>query len=235
MTRAGIHQPNFFPWLGFFNRIYKSDVFIFFDHVQKPGGRSWISRVKVRQKNNAVWMTAPIKKSGNSNQKINEVEFLNSSSEIFLSINRKLTDYYKGSSYLSQILKILESGFVETAYLSEFNISMIKTLSTHLNLNTEFERSSDKFSGPNELFKSEMILETCKRFDVTEFVSGSFAFNNLIDLQDFHANNVKVTDQNFVNPDYTLGSEKPFIEGLSIIDCLVLFGVNRTREILAEA
>ena len=235
MTRAGIHQPNFFPWLGFFNRIYKSDVFIFFDHVQKPGGRSWISRVRVRKNDEAVWMTAPIKKSGNSSQKINEVEFLNSSSEIFLSINRKLTDYYKGSAHLKNVLKILELGFVETANLSDFNISMIKVLSTHLNLNTEFKRSSEKFFGPNELFKSKMILETCKRFNITEFVSGSFAYDNLIDLQDFRTNGVNITHQNFLNPEYTLGSEKSSIEGLSIIDCLILFGVEHTRKILVEA
>ena len=31
---VSIHQPNYLPWLGFFNKIKQSDLFILFDDVQ---------------------------------------------------------------------------------------------------------------------------------------------------------------------------------------------------------
>ena len=29
-----IHQPNYIPWLGYFYKIYESDIFVFLDDVQ---------------------------------------------------------------------------------------------------------------------------------------------------------------------------------------------------------
>jgi hypothetical protein len=41
---VGVHQPNYLPWLGYFHKLALCDVFVFFDHVQMPGGKSFVSR-----------------------------------------------------------------------------------------------------------------------------------------------------------------------------------------------
>ena len=59
-----IHQPNYIPWIGYFEKIFLSDIFIFFDNVQMPKNKSFVSRSKLVNQNNAFWLTIPVKKKG---------------------------------------------------------------------------------------------------------------------------------------------------------------------------
>ena len=42
-----IHQPNYLPWLGFFNKVSQSDVYVVFDDVQYPMGKDFHNRNQI--------------------------------------------------------------------------------------------------------------------------------------------------------------------------------------------
>jgi hypothetical protein len=60
---VAIHQPNFLPWLGFFDKLRRADVFVLLDTVPFPN-RSRINRVQVLVGDKPHWLTVPIRRSG---------------------------------------------------------------------------------------------------------------------------------------------------------------------------
>jgi len=70
-----ISQPMFLPWIGLFEQIALSDVYIHYDDVQMPIGRSFMSRVQIKSPQGQVWLTAKINRRSSS-KLINAVNYL---------------------------------------------------------------------------------------------------------------------------------------------------------------
>lgn len=61
---AAIHQPVYLPWQPYFGKIAQSDVFVFLDDVQYPGGKGFFNRNTVKGPQGPVMLTAPVKGRG---------------------------------------------------------------------------------------------------------------------------------------------------------------------------
>jgi hypothetical protein len=73
----GIHQPNYFPWFGYFVKIVQSDFFVFLDDVQLVHtGGSYTNRTSLNVQGNAQFFCAPIKRVVGT-QLINQSHFAN--------------------------------------------------------------------------------------------------------------------------------------------------------------
>ena len=60
--KGTILQPTYLPWLGFFDMIDASDVFVVYDHAQFVK-KSWHSRNRIKTNNGELMLSVPIKKT----------------------------------------------------------------------------------------------------------------------------------------------------------------------------
>jgi hypothetical protein len=66
-----IHQPDFIPYLGFFNKARLCDVLVIGDHVQYSD-KGYTNRVKIKSSNGANWLT--VSNKHRFGQPINEIK-----------------------------------------------------------------------------------------------------------------------------------------------------------------
>lgn len=211
----GIHQPNFFPWIGYFLKIARSDIFVFLDDVQiiKTGG-SYVNRCKIIDKNGSKWLTAEIKRESGV-WLVNETQFFNVKWRE--SVKGKIHNTYFNSPFYK-----INKNFVfdiidfETNNLCEFNINAIKVISDLIGIKTHFSKSSD-FATSAE--PTERIIDIVNCFSGTSYLSGNGG-DNYQEKDKFEANNLSIIYNEFEHPIYKQTPENMFVKGLSIIDYL---------------
>ena len=79
--KVTIMQPAYLPWLGYFDRVSKSDLFIVLDHVSMDNSskNKFANRNKIRTHQGWSWLTIPIQSSGSSQDiPLNELHINNS-------------------------------------------------------------------------------------------------------------------------------------------------------------
>ena len=65
-----IHQPDFLPYLGFFHRLLKSDMYVILDNVQfLNGSKRWHNRDKIKTPQGVRWLTVSVKSSPQKTEK----------------------------------------------------------------------------------------------------------------------------------------------------------------------
>lgn len=220
-----IHQPDFIPYFGFFNKISKSDIFVIMDNVQlsKSG---WTHRDKIKTKHGAEWLTIPLKKII-LKQRINEVQISNDTKWKKKHLNL-IFENYKESKFYSEIIKIVEEIYLlETNYLFEFNLNAIKIILKLLGIKKEIKYLSKINAKGN---KSTLLINILKSLECKIYMSGTGA-KDFINLNEFKKYDLKVNFNNFKHPIYNQLHGK-FICNLSIIDILFNCGIQKTKEII---
>ena len=227
---VSIHQPNFLPWPGYFNKIANSDLFVIIDNVQYVKGHI-VNRNKIKDnKGEANWLTIPVKISKGSEQLINEIEIDYSHKWQHKNLNR-LRSYYEKSKFFGKYFSILEQYFhKQYSNLAEFNIELIRYICSELKINTPIYIASELDRDFGE--RNYLNLNICKYFKADTYLSGIGA-KKYNDENMFKENAIKLQYQEFTAPVYPqLHGE--FISNLSIIDLILNCGSDEGRMLLVQ-
>ena len=215
--KCAAHQPAFIPWLGFFEKASKVDVFVLLDNV-KFTNRDFINRNKIRTPDGWMWLTVPVSK-GSWKKIIAEVKIVENKwrSKMVKSIQRNYGRAKFFESYFEIIKRLLSW---KNGYLLQVNLSFLKWLFDEMKVSCDVVLQS--CLELSDLKASEMLVEITKQVGCDTYLSGQGALNYL-KPRIFEEEGIKVEWQNFIHPIYPQVFT-PFIENMSILDGLLNMG-----------
>jgi len=225
-----VHQPQYIPWIGYFDKIIKSDGFVFLDHVQYKA-REFQNRNKIRTKTGFIWLTVPVNSKGLGRQLICDIEIDNSlpwARQHLLS----LKSWYSHADFFKDYFPFFESTYsVKWERLIELNIHIINFILKNLSIPTPiFFESKLNISTA----KTDRIIDICKKLKADTYFSG-IGGKDYLEAEKFTRENIGLTYQHFTHPLYKQQFCKngtDFLPYMSILDLIFNEG-PKSREILS--
>jgi hypothetical protein len=231
---VAIHQPNFFPWLGFFNKLRRADVFIVLDDVQfvqGRGGPGWANRVRILSQGAAVWCTAPVRRAGKGLQPIRNVELADDQPWRAKLLNTLKTNYGRAAAFAD--VMALATDLVEwpDTLLARFNVHAIQTIARRVGLDatrivTQSELGIDGHG-------TDLLVKLVRSVDGTTYLSGDGA-GGYLEPDMLAGAGIGLRLQRFVHPQYAQHGAASFVAGLSILDALMHCGFDGCANLLGD-
>ncbi|RCV64111.1 WbqC-like protein family protein [Methanophagales archaeon] len=216
-----IHQPNYLPYLGFFDKMTKSDIFVIYDNAQFEKG-DFQHRNRIRIYHGWKWLTVPVDKK---TKPINEIKIKNEVATWkgvkwvdahFKDIKDNYKDVPYYSVYEEGIRRIYERRYDK---LADLNMELINFLIKAFDINVEILFSSELgFTSKS----TERLVEIVETLGGDVYLSGPKG-RDYLDGSLFEKKGINVEFQDFKHPFYRQ-RYKGFIPNMAAIDALFNVG-----------
>lgn len=222
---VAIHQPNFLPWLGYFDKIARADVFVLLDDAQFSK-QSRTNRVQVMVDGEPGWITGPVRRDGKV--PIGEARF-DESRPWRKKALKTIRFSYAGSPGFDDVFPRVEELLGnEEDRLGAYNEAAIRALAGDLGLEgTRILRSSELGVRASS---TERLVRIVSELGGSAYLAGGGAEGYQED-EAFERAGIALLRQEFEHPVYPQGGGD-FVPGLSVVDALMCCGFGGTRELL---
>lgn len=217
MMVVAAHQPQYLPWLGYFDKIDTADVFVLLDDVQYKKNE-WQNRNKIKTAQGWQWLTVPVMYK--YPQLINEVEINNKVNWQHKQRQAILSNYRRAPFY-GRLAEFFEDIF-STSWqrISELNIGVIRGLTAILGIDTPLYVASELEEFPQDA--DERLIAITKHFVADTYLAGRGG-RGYMDLEKYNQNGITLIFQDFKHPVYRqlFGQFEPF---MSVVDLIFNHG-----------
>jgi hypothetical protein len=214
-----IHQPNYLPYLGFFEKMANSDIFIIYDNTQYKS-QDFQNRNRIRTPKEWIWLTIPL--TYEFGTQIKDIKFANDKwkKDHWKSIEANYSRAPYFYMYKDRLKKIYESSH-DT--LSDFNTAIIKEVAEILDIKTKIVKSSELIPELNSK-STQALVNICKKAGAKTYISGADG-EKYLDLKLFEKENIKVIFQKYNHPEYNQAFPG-FEKYMCILDLIFNHGQN---------
>lgn len=221
MKRVCIHQPDFAPWLGFFDRLVDCDLYLVLDDVQFLR-RGWHHRDKIKTVQGPAWLTLPVVK-GPRDQRIDEVR-IDPGARMDKLVETLRHAYRRAPAFAATfegVAAILGAGHER---LIDVNRALIDHLLAALGVDVPQICASDLRVTERATARLISLLE---RVEATHYVTGTGALDYL-DREAFAAAGITLEVRSYAPRPYPQ-LHGDFAPGLSALDALLNLGGEASR------
>jgi hypothetical protein len=206
------HQPAYLPWLGYFDKILKSDVFIFLDSVQFEKN-SFSNRNKIKTPQGAIWLTVPVRTKGHLHLSMTETGIDNTNDWRKNHLKSIFLNYKKAPRFEECYSKLEALYQKEYPFLADLCWDHLMFWLAEMKVMKKIVRSSQlALTGK----KSELIEELCKDFRAAHYLSGALG-KQYLNEERFSEAGITIEYQQYEHPVYEqLWGD--FLPNLSIVD-----------------
>jgi hypothetical protein len=232
---VAIHQPTFFPWLGYLDRMAEADLFVILDHVQFER-RNYQNRTMIRLEDEARWLTVPVVQLSQKEKIIdkrvdNPADTDNARWWGPNSFATLRYAYRKAPFFEAYAEELREMFHTRWDMLLDLDLATLDFLRAKLEITTPLVRSSTLAADGQ---RSDLLLDICQKVKASAFLGGMGGSRTYLDAGAFDAARMGVQWQDFKHPVYPQQGNGEFIKGLSALDLLFNCG-PRSAEILRSA
>ena len=216
MTTLAAHQPQYLPWLGFFDKLDQADVFVLLDNVQFKMNE-WQNRNRIKTADGWQWITVPVRHK--FPQTIAEVE-VNEQAPWRRKHQAAIDSNYAKAEHFDEVrplvAEILEKPW---SHLAPLSVELVRRLAAALGIETQTVLGSELPARDDPTLR---LVDLCERLGADTYLSGAGACDYL-DMDVFEGAGIAVRFQEFEHPEYPqlYGDFEPH---LSVVDLLMNCG-----------
>lgn len=216
MSTLAAHQPQYLPWLGYFDKLDQADLFVLLDDVQFKKNE-WQNRNRIKTADGWQWLTVPV--LHDFGQTIAEVEIHHDAPWARKHRAALETNYSPAACYdavMPGVSEILQRPWER---LSPLNVTLVHWLAGELGIDTATVLGSEMESRDDPTLR---LVDLCHAGGCDTYLSGAGA-HDYLEIQPFHENGIEVVFQEFEHPAYPQLFDD-FESNLSVIDLLLNCG-----------